>query len=215
MGNQIDISHVILDESNRNEQTFTFSNNPSGIYIRPDLSKLVIIGNSASMSNKPFYSIYDIQTNKQSQTKVNPDQSIPLKGAYCFGYFDENDTTLQFCIGVWSKKIFYVNTNTGLYNEKLVNPEGVSGNTEIENILKANSIRYKNKLNGYSFNINNDEKENEYYINILAPSNKNVSKINHTSIIRRAYFMYKLSNNLSYTVKEILLICGYIRTIEK
>ena len=100
-------------------KTFTSSKEPTSIHVSPDLTKFIMIGDAKE--NKPFYSIYNIITGKQIQHKINPEAPKPRWGHYSFGCFDKDDINkFIFCIGVWSRKIFYINMETGKYTEKLV-----------------------------------------------------------------------------------------------
>ena len=133
MGNTsiVDIEQTKNDNSSFKEIHLILSRSCS-TYIRPDLTKLVMIGNAGSrIIHKPFYSIYDLETGLQIEKKVGVDGPVPIKGAYCFGYFDKGNKTLIFCIGVWAKHIYYIDTDTGEYTEELVNPERAISNKDI------------------------------------------------------------------------------------
>ena len=217
MGNYINVTAT----KDKEEQIFALSKNPAAIYVRPDLSKFVMIGNNGSMSNKPYYSIYDISTKTQIEDRLYVDTSLFTKGAYSFGYFDEDNKTLVTCISIYAKKIFYINTDTGKYTEKEVNPSGEMGNDKIEELIQRSSKSKVSTMNGYSFHYIMAKKAYESRVDIFLNDNKPVKSepnavkriIHQGANTCKAWFMIKHQLSEKERWRLEMLIYGWIRSV--
>ena len=156
-----DATHLVLNRQGVN----VF--NP--FFIRPDLRKLIMVGNAGGSNHKPFYLIYDIRTGLQIEKRIEVDHPEPLKGRYCYGYFDKTDYGIFiFCIGPSAKKIFYIDTITGEYTKKLVNPDGEFENPYINEVMYMDYLNFNEKELGkdYSVETFSDERRRIYDVDV-------------------------------------------------
>ena len=181
-------------------------------FVRPDLTKLVIVRDAGMTNHKPVYLIYDIKTGIQIEKRVEVDHPGPLKGRYCYGYFDKtNYEIFIFCIGLWAKKIFYVNTITGQYTEQLVNPEGEYENPYINEVMYMDYLSFNEKVNvnGYSVRMSADARRNIYNVHVSLQRWQVYVCTMKYPIASKSYFMRKRVQGTYLT-----LIYGYFRSGE-
>ena len=200
----------VVDE--KQTQTFKFSESPYAIYVRPDLSKLVLIGSNGDkvITSTPFYSIYDVATNTQIELQFDIGGFYSPHSDYCFGYFHDDQKTFIFCIGMSARKVFSVDTDTGQYTQRVVNHAGIVGNESIDNIIDMHRNSYlQHNIDQYRLYMLRNDGTRTYFAGASTPYGYNYKGAYHTSAIDNAYLMeYMLPDS-----QNILLICGFIRSI--
>lgn len=184
---------------------------PKGVYVRRDLKKIVFVGNGGSLQHKPFFSIYDIETDTQIEKGVYVQYGAPSIGEYCFGNFDKKDDRIfMFGIGICARKIFYVNTDTGDYEEKVVNPTGEAFNEELCEILPMIKCVRDRKSYGYVCRIlvaAKDNAEDHMQHVVVFCNDFAIAKFGFKHKVHQAYFVTKQMSDS----ERLMLIIGFVR----